>query len=475
MIKTFVFYRADTQYVMYNGLEVIEVKRKSQISILRDEPVTKALMHLAIPAILSSLVMTLHNVIDTIFISQLKDNTMIAATTVALPITLIVYAFGDGLGAGSGSYLGRLLGAKEEKKVTATVATAMTIALILSGISVIISLLGLKPIISLFTNEEQVILHAYDYMQIMMLGSFFVIYKELCSNLLRSTGDAKFPMIMVFVEIIANTLLNPILMFDFGFGLKVKGAALGTVLAQGISCVLLFIRLIHHDELIHWRVGDFRIDKQSVQEIWNVGFAVFIRNGLPSLSYGLFAKSAGLFGTDYLAAAGLARKGEHMANFAIMGMAHGYMPFASFNFGAKNKKRLIEAMKKSILMTTVYGLFMAVCFYVFALPIMRLITPDYNLALIGRDILRGYTFSMPIIGIYQILAGSFQATGKGKLSFFTSICRQGLFYCPLVVILPRLFQKAGFILVQPICDWVSMFLVVILARNLLNEIKQMPE
>ena len=451
------------------------MKKENQLSILRDEPVSKALIHLAVPTITTSLVMTLHNLIDTICISYLKDNAMIAATSVALPIMVLIQAFGDGMGAGAGSYIGRLLGAKEEEKVEKTVATTMSMAAILSMISLIISVTVLKQMIGLFTDDAAVMNYAYSYMRILTMGATFTIFKQVCTFLLRSSGDVQFPMKTVLFEIVVNTILNPILMFDFGLGLKIQGAALATVIAQGISATLLFVRLLKHKTIIRWKFGNFKMDLESIKEIWNVGIAVLIRNGLPSLSYGLFAKSAGLFGTDFVAASGIARRGQHMANFVVIGMAQGYQPFASFNYGAKNKERHLEALKKSIAFTTIYSSIMAIIFLFVPQYVIYIITQDATLIETGKHILRANAYGMPVIGIYQILAGNFQAMGKGKLSFLSSVLRQGIIYCPLMIILPRVLGVTGFHMVQPLCDWISMFIVVCLSRKVIEEIKKMPD
>lgn len=451
------------------------MSQNNQLAILRDAPVSKALVHLAVPAITTSLVMTLHNLIDTIYIGQLNDNAMIAATTVALPIMILIQALGDGIGSGTGSYVGRLLGARKEDQVAITVSSAMTMALGVSCLALLISMTVLKQLIFLFTDEIAVAQHAFSYMRILTTGAVFSIFKQVSNYILRSSGDVRYPMFTILLEVVVNIVLNPFLMFEWGLNMKIEGAALATVIAQAISAVLLMVRLIHHKTVIRWKFGDFKLHINSVKEIWRVGIATFIRNGLPSMSYGLYAKSAGLFGTDFVAAAGIARKGEQMANFVIIGMAHGYQPFASFNYGAKNKKRLLEAMKQSILFTSCYGALIALIFYFVPQGIMRIFTPDWQLIEVGKNILKIFAFGIPITGIYQILAGSFQATGKGNLSFLTSVLRQGIIYWPMVIILPRVLGEFGFTLVQPVCDWLSMIITCILAQNLLKEIREMPD
>ena len=449
------------------------MKRENKQYILSEQPVTSALIALAVPSILTSLVTTIHNMIDTYFISQLKDNTMIAATTVALPITVLIYALGEGLGAGAESCIGRQMGAGQNEKVKESVSTTLILACFLSVIAVIFTITGLRPVIRTFTDDFTVVEHAYQYLSILTMGSVFVIFKQVCTHLLRSSGEVQFPMKTVFLEVAINSILNPIFMFDFGLGMKVRGVAVATVIAQGISAAILLTRLLTQKSVLSIDWKKLRLNFESTKEITAVGSAVFFRNGLPSLSYGLFAKSAGLFGTDYIAASGLARKAEQAATFVVFGIAQGYQPFASYNYGARNKQRLMSAMKQTILFTVLYGCAVGLVFYGAPHLLMRIFTSDAALIADGTKILKWYAVGMPVIGIYQIFAASFQSMGKSRVSFVTSVLKQGIIYSPLVVILPRLLNETGFAMVQPACDWLSAIITCVLAKQLIQEIKEM--
>lgn len=448
------------------------MEKNRKLYILKEMPVHKALIYLAIPSILTSLVNTLHNIIDTMYISQLQDNAMIAATTVALPIVVISQAIGDGIGVGSGSYLGRLLGARNERNIAQTVESAITLTFIVSLIVYLLSLTVLRPAVFLFTDDLAIVGYAYDYLKILMTLSFFTISKQVLANMLRASGDVNFPMCSIVGSIFINILLNPIFMFDFGFGLKIQGAAIATMIAEAIAASLMFYRITRHHCLIRWNLH-FSLTMDSLREIFNIGIPVFIRNGLSSMSYGFFAKSVGLFGTDFVAASGIARKGEYFARFVIMGMAQGYQPFAAYNYGARNKQRLISSMKTAMGFGIIYGLCMGSFFFFFPHVFMSILTPDANLIELGKYMLVGYSFAIPVVAIYQICASNFQAMGKGKLSFFSSILRQGIVYCPLVTILPRVLGMNGMYIVQPIADWLSAIIVLILSKNIFEEIKNM--
>ena len=449
------------------------MNKEQRLSILKDAPVSKALFYLSMPAILTSLVNTLHNLIDTMYISQLHDNAMIAATTVALPVAVLSQAVGDGIGVGSASYLGRLLGAKDEKNLDRLIATAMTLTFLFSIVALAGSLTILKPVVSLFTDDLMVMKYSYEYLLVLMSFSFFTISKQVLAHMLRASGDVNYPMIVIVLSIALNIVLNPFFMFDFGLGLKVQGAAVATVIAEAFASIALFHRIIFKNELVKWKPGHFLLCIDSIKEIINVGIPVFIRNSLSSLSYGFFAKSADMFGTEFLAASGIARKGEYFARFVIMGVAQGYQPFAAYNYGARNKQRLIDGIKISMAFTVGYGILMALFFLFFPHVFMRLLTSDEALIELGKYILIGYAFSVPMVAVYQILAYNFQAMGKGKLSFISSVLRQGVVYCPLVMILPRLFGISGMYIVQPICDWCSALAVFILSKPVFKEIKEL--
>lgn len=449
------------------------MKKENKQYILSEQPVTSALIALSVPSILTNLVTTFHNMIDTFYISQLKNNTMIAATTVALPIMVLIFALGEGLGAGAESCIGRQMGARQDEKVKESVSTTMILACLLSVVAIVFAMTGLRPVINTFTDDSAVVEYAYQYMSILTMGSVFVVFKQVCTHLLRSSGDVQFPMKTIFLEVALNTILNPIFMFDFGFGMKVRGVAVATVIAQGVSAIILLIRVMTQKSALSINWKKLSLNLESAKEIAAVGSAVFFRNGLPSLSYGLFAKSAGLFGTDYIAASGLARKAEQAANFVIFGVAQGYQPFASYNYGARNKQRLMSAMKQTIIFTVLYGCAVGLVFYGVPHLLMRIFTSDAMLIVHGSEILKWYAVGMPIIGVYQIFAASFQSMGKSKVSFITSVLRQGIIYCPLIVILPRLLNETGFAMVQPMCDWISALITCILARKMIKEIKQM--
>lgn len=445
--------------------------RNNQLFILQEEKISRAIMKLAIPSILTSLVGVIYNVIDTVYISQLHNNSMIAATTVAMPLMIILQSFGDAIGMGASSYVGRLLGMNRQERAYRTIKTAMTVAL---GVSLVVSIgmiLLLDPLLSLFSTEESVTFFAKQYMTIILLGGVFATYKQILSNILRAQGQIKVPMIAIIVGVVLNIVLNPIFMFEWGLNMKVQGAALATILSQFIAMCIMLQRLGSNKVIVPWKMKDFGFDLSCFQEIVRVGSAAFVRQILPSASFSFMVTAASVYGTDFLATMGIAKKSLQIVTAIFMGYAHGIQPFLAYNYGAKNKERIIKVMRFSTVFVVLFGLAMSVVFALRGDWIIGMYIQDANIIGYGELMLIGYACSFPILGVYQVYASSLQAFGKSKESFWLSVSKQGFFYIPLIIILPKIFGMAGIYATQPVTDWLTFIMLIFLCRKLPQQLK----
>lgn len=443
------------------------MERQDQLHLYAEEKIGKAIFLLAIPSILSSLITLIYNLINSIFIKMLDNTAMIAATTVGYPIMTFIHAFGSAVGVGASSYLSRQLGAKSYEDSKATVKTAITMAVIISLTLALSSFVWLKPILSLLSDDPEVLKYAYIYSLITVLGGITAILKQVLMGLLRTEGDIVFPMYVLLFSVLLNIVLDPILMFDWGFNLQIGGAALATVLVQLISVVILIYRLCAKSKYVKWRLFDFGINMNSLKEITNVGSAVFMRNLLPSISSGIFASSANLFGTAFVAGAGIGKRATHFALFAIQGMANGYLAFAAYNYGAKNYKRLRESMWLLIKNLTIYSFIVSILFIVFASNISSIYSNDPLVVQYGAMMLQFYTISLINQGAYNILLIVLQAFGRNRDSMMVSIARGAIYYIPLIYLLPRIIGHAGIYLAQPIADWLTLFTILFIARDMI--------
>ena len=427
-------------------------------------PVKQALIRLAVPSILASMVTTIYNIADTFFIGQLHNTAMIAATTVAMPIMMLTHAFGESIGVSAGSYISRQLGAGQRDQVSRIVQTTMTLVVLISIVLPILFITFLGPLLGMFGAEGDVTMYAAQYVTILLVFAFSQIIKLTIVHLLRAEGDVNFPMAAIFAGVVANLILDPIFMFDWGLNLGIAGAAWAT--AQGLSLVMLLGRLLFKAEAVRWNPRVWMLDKAAVQEILSLGVAVFARQALPSVTYSCLAMQASVYGTDFLAGIGIAKKCLNLVMFAIIGFAQGFQPFAAYNYGAGNRPRLKQALKSALTWVTVYGCFAAVFYITLAPQIVQIFSREAAVIEMGRMMLYGYAVSMPVVGAYNIAAVLLQALGEKRSAFFLSIARQGLFYIPIIWILPSLLGKLGIFMAQPCADYLTILTVIFLCRHL---------
>ena len=443
-----------------------------ELFIMKEEKVPSAIVKLTIPAILSSLVTVIYNIIDTHFVSLLHDPAMIAATTVGLPLTMILQSFGDGIAVGSGSCISRLLGAGKKEKAKKAQETSVFLALTVSLFCSLLFIIFLRQILPLFNIEDDVIGYAYDYMFIILLGGVALIGKQVLTYLLRSQGIVRFPMIAIFTGIILNTVLDPLLMFDYGLGLGIRGAALATILSQYTSMGMMIWRMLKKGNPLPWKISDLSFDKEAAADIFSVGSAAFVRNALPSFSITFLIRAAGNYSTALVAAMGVAKKSLRILTGIFGGYSQGLQPFTAYNYGAGNKKRIKEALHLSHIIILTVGILSSFLFYFKGDRIVRLLADDPDIVYYSFMMLKGYAFSLPVLGIYHVYATTLQAFKESRRSFLLSISRQGLFYIPIVLFLPPLLHELGIYLAQPVSDWMTFFLLLYLCRDFPERLKE---
>jgi Na+-driven multidrug efflux pump len=237
-----------------------------------------------------------------------------------------------------------------------------------------------------------------------------------------------------------------------------------------ITALLCLKRLQSRKTPIYWKTFDFHMDKGIVREIMRVGLSCYVRNMLPALSSAIYNKQVFVYSTDFVAGCSIGRNASYFMNFFIQGAANGYMPFASYNYGAGNYKRLYKSIVWSLAVLTGYSLITDAVIWKFAYEYIGLFAANEASIEYGVRYILAYTLSLPIYAAYYILTISLQAAGKGKESMILSVSRQGLIYIPLVMILPIFFRENGIYYTQPLSAWITVILAVILSWHLLKEI-----
>lgn len=443
--------------------------REKRAKMMGEADVRKALTKLAIPGIIAMLINAIYNIVDTMFVGMLNNTSAIAAVSVVFPMFMLIAAIGQMFGVGAGSYISRLLGEKNKEEADKTTTTTFITSIIFSLVFTVFGLIFLEPLLRAFGATDTIMVFAKDYARILIIGSIFTIVNMVLNNMIRAEGNAKFSMIAISIGAIANIALDPILMFTFDMG--IKGAALATVLGQGISFIYLINYFLSGKSFIKISIKHFTPSKPMYSEILKIGSATFARQALASLSLGLINVAARPYGDAAVASMGVSLRVFSLGVYVVFGYNQGFQPIAGYNYGAKKYSRLFEAIKISLRTTTTFTTIMTVVFMIFATSIISMFTNDPDVIIIGSRTLRVISILFPLFGFQQVYASLFQSLGKGKEAFLLSASRQGIFLIPSILILPKFIGLDGVIFSQVVADFFTIIVTYILSRRLLNKVK----
>ena len=428
-------------------------------------PIPRAYFKMALPVVLSMLVSLVYNMVDTWFIAQTQNTALVAGVSLCAPMFTLMVAMGDIFGLGGSSLISRLLGQGEEKRVR-HVSAFCCYGAILWGVFIgAVMLLFRQPILSLLGAKSDTMDSAMAYYGYLALGAPAIIFTLVPSNILRTEGMAVASMVGSITGALVNIVLDPI--FIFGLNMGAGGAALATVLSNVVSAVLFIVLLCTKSQRLSMRLKDCSVQGTELREILVIGFPASITNLMQSFAMTLTNRFLLPYGTENVAALGIALKVNMIVMLILVGFAFGAQPLLGYNYGANYRERLRGILKFDILVELVFSLMMTVVFLIFAPQIIRIFMSDASVIQAGSRILRCMVITMPLMGIILVCTTLFQAAGKAMPAFLLSISRQGVALLLCMVILSAVFGFYGVILAQAAADVVS----VILALVLLNRSK----
>ncbi|MDD2434345.1 MAG: MATE family efflux transporter [Bacilli bacterium] len=433
-------------------------KEEKQYRRMIETPVKRLVLTLAVPTTISMLITSIYNIADTMFVSHLS----VAASGgvgVAYPIMAIIQAFGFMFGMGASSNISAKLGRKQVEEAKSIGATAFYSALAVGLLITIIGLLFLNPIINVLGATEGVFPHAASYARYILMGAPIMAASFVLNNILRGEGKAKFAMIGIVTGAILNIGLDPLFIYTFNLG--TAGAAIATIISQLVSFSILISFFISKKAIMSLNPKYIAKKGGTYLEIIKVGLPSLARQGLASLATILLNNQAAIYGSDAaLSAMGIVSK-VYMVVFAmVLGIGQGYQPVCGYNYSAEHYERVKEACVFTYL-TSVIAMALACCIlFIFSRQVMQIFIQDEDTINIGIYALRFRCIALPLIAMNVIDNMTFQAIRKKFLALFLSCLNQGLFFIPLVFILPYFFGINGVELVQAGAD-VLTFLVSI--------------
>lgn len=432
---------------------------EAQYNKMTMTPVPKLITSLAIPTIISMLITSIYNMADTYFVSQLDDTSATGAIGVVFSLMAIIQAVAFTLGMGSGSWISRLLGNHENEKANKVGSGAFLAALIFGTLLMIFGRMFIDPLMHILGATDSILPYAKAYGQYILYAAPIMAVSFVLNNILRAEGKAKFAMYGIAAGGILNIILDPIFIFDFGFGLKTAGAAIATAISQLISFLILLYPYLTGKTItiLSFRAIPGKLSYYYI--IFKNGLPSLLRQGLASISVITLNLSAAAFAgaaaDAAIAGMGIVAKLFMFIFSVVLGFGQGYQPVVGYNYGAHKYARVKEAFMFTLKVGIAIMTVSAIAGFIFAPRIMALFSggkADPDLIAISSFAFRAQCITMPLIPIGVVCNMTFQSVGKSWQASFLSACRQGIYYLPVMLILPNIIGLTGIQITQPIAD-----------------------
>lgn len=439
-----------------------------KMALLGSAPIPKALLALGLPTMIGMLINALYNLVDTYFVGGLGTDQM-GAVTVAFPLGQVIVGLGLLFGNGAAAYLSRLLGQGDKETANKVASTAVYSSVLIGAIMILCSVIFLKPILRQLGAIESVMPHAIAYTSIYITFSIFNVFNVTMNNIVSSEGAAKTAMCALMAGALLNVILDPI--FIYALDLGVAGAAIATAISQMISTVVYLCYILRKKSVFDFRIKECSFSKETMSEILKIGIPTLLFQILTSLSIGMMNNVAKEYGGSALAAMGPLTKIMSMGSLVVFGFLKGFQPIAGFSYGAKKFDRLHEAIKTSVLWSTIFCVVFGLIVATFPSQIMALFTKgDIEMIRIGSVALRSNGLSFTLFGFYTVYSFLFLMMGKAAKGCILGACRQGICFVPVVLLLPKICGLSGVLYAQPIADVLSAIVTAFMAVHLHKEL-----
>ena len=440
-------------------------------------PVGGLIGKFAIPAIISMLVSALYNIVDQIFMGQGVGMLGNAATNVAFPVTTIATALALLLGIGGASNYNLEMGAGREKKASSIAGTALSTLVITGVILAVAVLLFLRPLLSLFGATTDVMPYAVDYLGITAVGLPFYALSIGGNHIVRADRSPTYSMTCVLTGAIINTILDPLFIFGFGWG--IKGAAWATVIGQVISGILVVIYFGKFRKM-YLEMSMLKPSSECLKAIISLGMASCINQIAMAIVQivlnNILRYYGGLsvYGSDIpIACVGVISKVNQVFMAICIGISQGCQPIWGFNYGAKKYDRVRLAYRHSVIACTAIATVFFLCFQLFPHQIVSIFGTGSDLYFqFAERYLKIFMFMTFANGIQPMSSGFFTSIGKAKLGIVMSLTRQVLFLLPLIIVFSLIMGIDGVMYAGPIADAAAFTLAILFARRELGAMKE---
>ncbi len=435
-------------------------------------PVGKLLFSMSTPMVISFLVQSLYNIVDSIFVARYSPDAL-AAVSLAYPIQILMIAVSVGTGVGVNALLSRLLGEGKKERAKATADNAVLLAIIASIAFAIFGAIGTKAFFNAQTNSDSIRSLGYSYLSIVSIFSFGLILEVTYERILQSTGKTIYNMITQGIGAIINIILDPILIFGLLGAPKmgVAGAAIATVAGQIVAMILSFVFNMKYNEEVDITFGKhiFKPDFIIIKDIYKVGIPSIAMQSMSTLMMLGLNKILVRYSDMAVNVLGIYYKLQSFVFMPIFGLNNGMTPIVAYNYGARNKDRIMKVLKYSFLSSLVIMVIGTAIFWLFPKELMILFSPNEEMLRLGIPALRICSLCFILAAFDVIAIASFQSLGNGMYALYASFLRQLVLILPLAYVLSNMFGLEAVWYSIPLAELGCAFLDIYLMKKIYDK------
>ena len=406
-------------------------------------PISKLIWNMSLPIIVSMLVQALYNIVDSVFVSRVSEQAL-TAVSLAFPAQNLMIGLATGTAVGVNALMGRALGAGMRERADRVANNGIFLAVVGFVISALLGLTCSNLFFRSQTQVESIIAMGNDYLRIVTIGSLGMFCQIMYERLLQGTGRSLLSMYTQGLGAIVNIILDPVFIFVLDMG--VAGAAVATIIGQFCGCALAIYFNHKKNTDITLSLRGFRPDWRLIGEIFAIGLPSVIMIAIGSVMTFLMNKILITYHSAHETAAtafGVYFKLNSFVFMPIFGMNNGVIPIVAFNYGAQNRRRMVETIKRSTLYASCIMVFGMALFLLIPGPLLKIFDATETMLTVGVPALRIISLSFCMAGACIALGSSFQALGKSIYSMITSIIRQLVFLVPIAYVLARYGASIG--------------------------------
>lgn len=426
----------------------------NQDNVLGTKSVKRLLWDYSLPAIVGTMLSSLYNIVDRIYIGQGVGPLAISGLALTFPFMTLMSAFSLLIGAGASARISIRMGEGRMDLAEKILGNTLTLTLIISGVVAIVSFVFMDKLLFFFGGSENTLKYAGEFMRVIIPGSIFAALNFAFNNIMRASGYPKKAMITMLISSVVNISVAPIFIYVFNWG--IAGAAHASNIAFFVGCIWVLAHFFSKKNNLRFRKENFKLDRAVVGSILSIGMSPFSMMIAASLVV-IFTNQALIrYGGDLaVGALGIQNSISTVIVMFIVGLNQGAQPIWGFNYGARKYYRMFATLKLAVIIATIVTTvgFLVSMFAPYS--IASLFTTDEELKELSARALRITLILFPLVGSQIVFTNFFQAIGKAKISMLLSLTRQVLFLIPALLILPSLYGLNGVWIAMPISDFLS--------------------